>query len=226
MKLAVAPVTSTAPHALVQHDPDAGDGRDPAETVAQASAVFAAGLGPGYLTRRQLEQMVSRPRQQLLVARAGGVVVGAATAVLLDRDALDRLARAFDDPVWPHRDGIALPDLTGPYGLLQSVAVLPGFRQQGIAGQLTAARIRWFVAVGASGWAALARHPARRSVRPSRRAAPDRSTARGTLLRAGLEPVASAAHYWRRDRTIACPSCTHGCGCTAELMAATAPPSP
>lgn len=180
------------------------DGR-PDPRLAEVSAVFCAALGPGYLSVKDLQVVVARPRQRLVVATVADVVVGAAVATLITPAAAqDLLAGAGASG----RLGTLTP---GPVGLLQSSAVLDAFRRRGIGAQLIDARIEWFTAARATAAVAL-------SWKPSSRRSAAKGTSEGPLRRAGLAELGVISRYWAGDPAVSCPACRRGCVCDALLF--------
>ncbi|QOD05663.1 GNAT family N-acetyltransferase [Pseudarthrobacter sp. BIM B-2242] len=167
-----------------------------------AAALLNTALGDGF-TADVLRTM--RSEDSILVrAESDGVLLGAATAHILDDAAKARLAARLRTANYPETDLAGLR-----VGELKASAVAPGARRRGIGTALVEARMDFLRGAGCSivtvaSWI---------STDP-------RSSSLGLLARHGFEPIVRIRGYWSKGSftEYPCPDCGLACLCSAMIM--------
>jgi ribosomal protein S18 acetylase RimI-like enzyme len=173
--------------------------------IAGAVAVFAEGLGPGYVTAGDLAAVVAagRPEAAVLVGVVGAEVAGAA---IMDRASPALLARMRAAAA---AAGHPLADLgSRATGQLRTGAVRRGFRRQGLGAELMTRRLALLRDAGCTSVVALAWLSGRSD------------TSEGLLRAHGFERVAEIPDCWQADppdRGPPCPVCGLPCRCTGAV---------
>lgn len=142
-----------------------------------------------------VRELMDPGRGVALIALACNELVGAATAMILHPD---------DPEYWlvaRMEEGGEVFD--GPVGLLQSIAVQPEWRGQGLGTELACRRIEALRALGATAIVACSWEHGR----------PGRS--RPILERLGFELVTQIEEAWKGQ---SCPVCGSDCRCGSSLM--------
>ena len=178
----------------------------PGPAVAtETAALLNESLGSGFVRPVDLAELTAGRGGVLVRARnRPGQLLGAATARLLDREAVnalyDRLSRAGIEAGW---DGHRV-------GELKSIVVAPTARGMGLGTDMLAASIDFLKACGC-----------RYVVSASWVSADPQQSSLGMLERAGFAQMATIPAFWADDQTAAgylCPACGDKCVCAAIIL--------
>lgn len=195
----------------------AGDPRGPAGGVAvrrlgpddrawlpAAEAVFAEGIGVGYLTVDLLEALLDPPHpvEVLVGAFVGGQLVGAATTSAVTAEQADQIVERGA------RVGVAAPRFDpASTGKLHTSSVAPSARRQGLGRMLVDARLELLADAGCTDVISLSW------------VSGSRDSSASVLEAAGFERCCVIERYWFDDSSdeggYACPRCGHACTCSA-----------
>jgi ribosomal protein S18 acetylase RimI-like enzyme len=176
---------------------------DDHEARAAALVLLRAGLGAGYIVDQEIVDLqTGKMNGTVLGAFVNGELVG----VLLGRMLEEETAAEYE--ALAKRAGATAALAVHRLGLLQSVAVKPGCRGQGIGTELSRALLDQLKRAGATAVLAVSWESG------------TRDSSAGMLEAVGFRRVARVEDFWREDSVrmgYTCPRCGKPCRCAGIL---------
>lgn len=167
--------------------------------TAPALAIFGTSLGEKYIDAPLIVEYINCDKKAGFVAIYNSTVIGVVICEILD--SLDVLINAKEvETLLPKTNYFT-------HGIIRSVAVLPLFRSQGVATELTERAIQWLKEAGATQIIALAWIE-------------EKCNAGGLLEFFGFHATGVIENYWHQDsinKGYSCPRCGNPCCCSAAV---------